>query len=63
MKRTVVATIDGEEVGRYTIAYDGQPADKIAPSKDQLISRAKGSMKRTGMPGRDIAKAQFHIET
>ena len=59
MKRVVIAEVDGREVGRYTFAYHAHSKDGVAPTETQLIEKARRSMKISGIPGMEIAKAKF----
>ena len=62
MKRVVIAEAGGQEIGRYTFAYDANPTNGSTPTKSQLVEKAKRSMKTSGIPGMEIAKANFRFE-
>ena len=61
MKRVVIAEVDGQEIARYTFAYNAIPLTDIAPTDTQLVEKAKRSMKIAGIPGMEIAKARFRF--
>ena len=61
MKRTVVANVDGQKIGRYSVAHDATASGK-APTDEQLCSVVRRSMRDAGVPDTRIARAHLSFD-